>query len=81
MPIYEYRCESCETVSEALVKIADRFQEQLCPECGGKAKLIVSTPMLKLPFNDPAGCRTGYDKWAKNRRQKLEQERKQRTED
>jgi len=33
MPIYEYRCESCETAFEALVTRSDPPAE--CPQCGG----------------------------------------------
>ena len=34
MPIYEYRCESCQRSFEALVTRSDPQAE--CPECGGK---------------------------------------------
>jgi putative FmdB family regulatory protein len=32
MPIYEYRCEGCQTSFEALVKRSDPQTE--CPQCG-----------------------------------------------
>jgi putative FmdB family regulatory protein len=35
MPIYEYRCEECETAFEKLVRA---FRESVsCPECGSAA--------------------------------------------
>lgn len=76
MPMYEHKCEDCNNISEALIKMDKRFETRVCPLCKGKAHLIISAPMLKLPFNDPAGFPTSYDKWAKKRRQKITWERK-----
>lgn len=33
MPIYEYKCESCGTEFEAIVKVAQRESDQTCPRC------------------------------------------------
>lgn len=38
MPLFEYRCESCGTVFETLVRTAAEKPEK-CPKCGG-AKLV-----------------------------------------
>jgi putative FmdB family regulatory protein len=48
MPIYHYRCESCEAVSEVWAKISDPAPES-CPECGSsKLKKAVSRTAFKL---------------------------------
>jgi len=36
MPIYEYRCESCEQTHEALQKLSDALLTE-CPHCGAQA--------------------------------------------
>ena len=41
MPIYEYRCESCDAVSEKLVR--NGKEPTACPECGAEAlKRLIS---------------------------------------
>jgi putative FmdB family regulatory protein len=46
MPIYEYRCESCNKELEAIQKFSDK-PLKTCPECGGRlAKLISSTSFV-----------------------------------
>lgn len=48
MPIYEYQCQKCEHVLEALQKISEdplRF----CPECGAEElKRLLSAPRFRL---------------------------------
>jgi putative FmdB family regulatory protein len=34
MPIYEYRCKSCETEFEDLVRLGTPDEEIECPSCG-----------------------------------------------
>jgi putative FmdB family regulatory protein len=34
MPIYEYRCQSCETEFEDLVRLGTPDEEIECPSCG-----------------------------------------------
>ncbi len=34
MPIYEYKCETCETKFEKLVRSSDNRNELSCPACG-----------------------------------------------
>ena len=36
MPIYEYRCESCQQTHEALQKLSDALLTE-CPYCGAQA--------------------------------------------
>lgn len=48
MPIYEYQCEACEAVHEALQKISEPLLKK-CPECGkSKLKKLVSAPSFRL---------------------------------
>ncbi|MBI5070664.1 MAG: zinc ribbon domain-containing protein [Deltaproteobacteria bacterium] len=44
MPIYEYLCESCETLTERIQKVGDPGPTK-CPECGSRkiAKLVSRT--------------------------------------
>jgi putative FmdB family regulatory protein len=36
MPIYEYRCQDCDTKFEKLVRRAEDASELTCPSCGQK---------------------------------------------
>lgn len=48
MPIYEYQCQACEAVHEALQKVSDPLLKK-CPECGKlKLKKLVSAPSFRL---------------------------------
>ncbi len=48
MPIYHYRCEDCEAISEVWAKISDPAPDA-CPECGGpNLKKAVSRTAFKL---------------------------------
>lgn len=40
MPIFEYRCKTCEYVFEELAKFTDKIK---CPRCGGASKKLVAT--------------------------------------
>jgi len=44
VPIYEYLCESCETLTERIQKVGDPAPSK-CPECGSRkiAKLVSRT--------------------------------------
>lgn len=35
MPIYEFRCLTCNDIVEFLFRSSDEPQEMLCPHCGG----------------------------------------------
>lgn len=45
MPIYEYRCDECSEVFEAIQRVADEPLDS-CRHCGGRAKRIVSSPAI-----------------------------------
>ena len=48
MPIYEYQCQKCEHVLEALQKISEE-PLRFCPECGAEElKRLLSAPRFRL---------------------------------
>lgn len=48
MPLYEYKCEKCETVSEFHMKMSDPHPEQ-CPSCGASSlRKIISQSAFQL---------------------------------
>lgn len=48
MPIYEYRCDSCESVFEEMRRHADDIMEQPCPACGKEARRLISNTTFVL---------------------------------
>jgi len=62
MPLYEYRCEDCETAFEKLVK---SFREEVaCPKCGGtENERLLSTFAMSsaggAPRSSGGGCGCG----------------------
>lgn len=36
MPLYEYRCESCQKIFEAYKRLSDK-SEEACPACGSRS--------------------------------------------
>ncbi len=57
MPIYEYRCESCDHQLEAIQKMSDKPLSQ-CPECQAPQlrKLMSATGGFKHKEKNAAGC-------------------------
>ena len=47
MPIYEYECNSCDQITEALQKFSDQ-PLAVCPHCGGKLNKIMSLNAFQL---------------------------------
>jgi len=47
MPVYEYRCSTCERIFEVQQKISDA-PLTTCSECGGKVKKLVSASAFHL---------------------------------
>ncbi len=47
MPIYEYRCENCETVIEKRQKFSDP-PLTTCEVCGGPLQRLISAPGLQF---------------------------------
>lgn len=72
MPLYDYQCE-CGNAFETLRPMSDRKSAK-CPDCGAEAKFRISAPRVALDGTDP-DFPGAYAKWAKNRNQKLKQEK------
>ena len=48
MPIYEFKCQSCEEITEKWQKISDPYPS-VCPACGtGKLEKMISTTGFTL---------------------------------
>jgi putative FmdB family regulatory protein len=50
MPIYEYKCQSCEQRFEKIQKFSDP-QCKKCPHCGGVLRKLVSSPAIQFKGN------------------------------
>jgi putative FmdB family regulatory protein len=50
MPIYEYYCEHCDKVFEALRSIAASAERRPCPDCGRPADRIMPTTVATRSF-------------------------------
>jgi putative FmdB family regulatory protein len=47
MPLYEYQCQSCSAVTEALQRMADA-PLTVCEQCGGPLKRLISAPAVQF---------------------------------
>lgn len=47
MPIYEYRCKSCDVVIEKRQKFSDPLLTN-CAQCGGPLERLISAPGLRF---------------------------------
>ncbi len=47
MPLYEYRCQSCESHTEVVQRFDDP-PRATCEECGGELKKLISAPAFHL---------------------------------
>ena len=47
MPIYEFRCDRCDTLFEQILSIDDRGKKR-CPECGKPARRVISRSSFQL---------------------------------
>ena len=64
MPIYEYRCKSCQLKSSFFVRSVKARVDAVCPECGGREMdRVISTLSVKTAggssgemdcYNDPS---------------------------
>jgi putative FmdB family regulatory protein len=43
MPLYEFECEKCRATFETIDHVDTCPQELPCPDCGGKARKIISS--------------------------------------
>jgi putative FmdB family regulatory protein len=46
MPLYEYRCETCNALTTALKAVADFQQPVPCEACGAPTRRIISRPSV-----------------------------------
>lgn len=49
MPLYDFKCEVCETVFERIVKFEERLDVKC--ECGGGTKVLI-VPHRYIPFKE-----------------------------
>jgi putative FmdB family regulatory protein len=57
MPLYEYYCEKCDNVFEALGSIAVSEQPAKCPKCGRQAFRIMPTTFASMMRNSESAAR------------------------
>jgi len=50
MPLYEYYCETCDRVFEALRSVRDSDQSAPCRACRGEADRIMPTTFASMSF-------------------------------
>jgi len=48
MPLYEYYCEACDKVFEALRSVANSGEPSACPSCGTDADRIMPTTFASM---------------------------------
>ncbi|MFW6060382.1 MAG: FmdB family zinc ribbon protein [Phycisphaeraceae bacterium] len=69
MPIYEYACEQCDAVTEALRKMSEADEPIVCEKCGSdrtkRAHSVFAAGSgdgggdMSLPVGGPGGCPCG----------------------
>ena len=47
MPLYEYQCKSCHSLTERIQKFSDP-PLAICPHCGGELEQLISAPSLQF---------------------------------
>ncbi|MFZ1137511.1 MAG: zinc ribbon domain-containing protein [Candidatus Korobacteraceae bacterium] len=47
MPLYEYQCKSCHSLTERIQKFSDP-PLTVCPHCGGELEQLISAPALQF---------------------------------
>jgi putative FmdB family regulatory protein len=52
MPLYEYYCENCDSVFEALRSVRDSESPSPCPTCQGDADRIMPTTFASMSRRD-----------------------------
>jgi putative FmdB family regulatory protein len=58
MPILEFQCKNCAKVTERIIqrfKDAEETTQIVCPDCGGTAPKIISTPLPAHFYGSPDG--------------------------
>ena len=60
MPLYEYYCEECDNVFEALRSLRQSEEAAACPKCGGDADRIMPTTFASMSRRDGWAQRVPY---------------------
>lgn len=60
MPLYEYYCEACDSVFEALRSVRQSEDPAACPKCGGDADRIMPTTFASMSRRDGWAQRVPY---------------------
>ena len=47
MPLYEYQCKKCHSLTERIQKFSDPPLET-CPHCGGELEQLISAPAVQF---------------------------------
>ena len=47
MPLYEYQCKSCQSLTERIQKFSDP-PLTICPHCGGELEQLISAPAVQF---------------------------------
>jgi putative FmdB family regulatory protein len=56
MPIYDFRCQECGELSEALLSISSDSRTLACPSCGSQnLERLISAPSLMKEKANPPG--------------------------
>jgi putative FmdB family regulatory protein len=75
MPLYEYRCEKCEEISETIQKFSDA-PLTTCEACGGKLERLLSASAIQFKgsgwYVNDYGKKNGQDAEAKKASEKTE---------
>ena len=75
MPLYEYRCEQCEDISETIQKFSDP-PLTTCEACGGKLERLLSASAIQFKgsgwYVNDYGKKNGQDAEAKTSSEKTE---------
>lgn len=72
MPIYEYRCEGCESVHEITQRITEDPLTK-CPESGGKMERLISASAFALKGS--GWYKTDYERKGKDKAKKPAEEK------
>lgn len=41
MPLYKYKCKTCDQVTEQFKSVSQRHEVENCSQCGGEKKLLI----------------------------------------
>ncbi|MDH5518850.1 MAG: zinc ribbon domain-containing protein [Gammaproteobacteria bacterium] len=52
MPIYEYKCPSCQNEFEEQMSLQEYSPLRVCPECNSPSPRLISAPQLRILKNE-----------------------------